>query len=140
MGSAQNMSRHSQALPHVPEAAREARRVVESLLGDTQTLVDIEFAALLTGEVVTNAVQHGTPPLQLLIEIADDAIRVEVHDTNSAHPVPRTPRPTEPGGRGLAIVDALATRWGTRPDDDGKAVWFEVAAGSEPASESTPAQ
>jgi anti-sigma regulatory factor (Ser/Thr protein kinase) len=122
------MSRHAQALPHVPEAAREARRAVESLLDDTPALVDVGFAALLTSEVVTNAVLHGDPPLQLLVEIADDAIRVEVHDANSAPPVPRVPRPTEPGGRGLAIVDALATRWGTRPDDDGKTVWFELAA------------
>jgi hypothetical protein len=31
------------------------------------------------------------------------------------------------GGRGLALVDALATRWGVDADGAGKSVWFEVA-------------
>jgi hypothetical protein len=30
------------------------------------------------------------------------------------------------GRRGLYLVDQLATRWGSRPTHDGKAVWFEV--------------
>jgi hypothetical protein len=32
---------------------------------------------------------------------------------------------TDEGGRGLYLVDQ-ATRWGSRPTHDGKAVWFEV--------------
>ena len=30
------------------------------------------------------------------------------------------------GGRGLYLVDQLAIRWGSRPTEDGKAVWFEM--------------
>ena len=30
------------------------------------------------------------------------------------------------GGRGLYLVDQLASRWGSRPTTDGKAVWFEI--------------
>ena len=33
---------------------------------------------------------------------------------------------TDEGGRGLYLVDQLATRWGSRPTQDGKAVWFEI--------------
>ena len=33
---------------------------------------------------------------------------------------------TDEGGRGLYLVDQLATRWGSRPTRDGKAVWFEM--------------
>ena len=36
---------------------------------------------------------------------------------------------TDEGGRGLYLVDQLATRWGSRPTKDGKAVWFEVPVG-----------
>ena len=33
---------------------------------------------------------------------------------------------TDEGGRGLYLVEQLATRWGSRPTTDGKAVWFEI--------------
>ncbi len=33
---------------------------------------------------------------------------------------------TDEGGRGLYLVDQIATRWGSRPTRDGKAVWFEI--------------
>ncbi len=38
----------------------------------------------------------------------------------------RTARATDEGGRGLYLVEQLATRWGSRPTSDGKAVWFEI--------------
>jgi hypothetical protein len=30
------------------------------------------------------------------------------------------------GGRGLYLVDQIATRWGSRPTRDSQAVWFEI--------------
>ena len=38
----------------------------------------------------------------------------------------RSAAETDEGGRGLYLVDQLATRWGSRPTKDGKAVWFEM--------------
>ena len=38
----------------------------------------------------------------------------------------RTARATDEGGRGLYLVEQLATRWGSRPTPEGKAVWFEI--------------
>ena len=35
---------------------------------------------------------------------------------------------TEPGGRGLQLVDTLADRWGWAENDGGKVVWFELDA------------
>ncbi|MDP9334784.1 MAG: hypothetical protein M3Q30_15960 [Actinomycetota bacterium] len=39
-------------------------------------------------------------------------------------------RPTDPnrvGRRGIALIDRLANRWGTRDETDGKTVWVELA-------------
>jgi serine phosphatase RsbU (regulator of sigma subunit) len=55
-----------------------------------------------------------------------EALWVEVFDPDLRLPRLRTARATDEGGRGLYLVEQLATRWGSRPTEDGKAVWFEV--------------
>jgi PAS domain S-box-containing protein len=55
------------------------------------------------------------------------AVWVEVFDTDMRLPRIRSAAETDEGGRGLYLVDQLATRWGSRPTKDGKAVWFEVS-------------
>jgi serine phosphatase RsbU (regulator of sigma subunit) len=55
-----------------------------------------------------------------------EAIWVEVFDPDLRLPRLRTARATDEGGRGLYLVEQLATRWGSRPTPEGKAVWFEV--------------
>ncbi len=54
------------------------------------------------------------------------SIWVEVFDTDLRLPRIRSAGETDEGGRGLYLVDQLATRWGSRPTPDGKAVWFEL--------------
>ena len=54
------------------------------------------------------------------------AVWVEVFDTDLRLPRIRSAAETDEGGRGLYLVDQLASRWGSRPTKDGKAVWFEV--------------
>jgi PAS domain S-box-containing protein len=63
------------------------------------------------------------------------AVWVEVFDTDMRLPRIRSAAETDEGGRGLYLVDQLATRWGSRPTKDGKAVWFEVA--TDPAADGT---
>jgi anti-sigma regulatory factor (Ser/Thr protein kinase) len=55
-----------------------------------------------------------------------EAIWVEVFDTDLRLPRIRSAGESDEGGRGLYLVDQLATRWGSRPTRDGKAVWFEL--------------
>jgi PAS domain S-box-containing protein len=55
-----------------------------------------------------------------------DSIWVEVFDSDMRLPRIRSAGETDEGGRGLYLVDQLATRWGSRPTKDGKAVWFEL--------------
>jgi hypothetical protein len=54
------------------------------------------------------------------------SIWVEVFDPDLRLPRLRTARATDEGGRGLYLVEQLATRWGSRPTPEGKTVWFEI--------------
>jgi PAS domain S-box-containing protein len=71
----------------------------------------------------------GAPPgkdFTLRLRRGQEAIWVEVLDSDLRLPRIRSAGESDEGGRGLYLVDQLATRWGTRPTKDGKAVWFEM--------------
>jgi serine phosphatase RsbU (regulator of sigma subunit) len=55
-----------------------------------------------------------------------ESVWVEVFDPDLRLPRLRTARATDEGGRGLYLVEQLATRWGSRPTPEGKTVWFET--------------
>ncbi|GAA3201769.1 ATP-binding SpoIIE family protein phosphatase [Actinocorallia longicatena] len=63
---------------------------------------------------------------RLRLRKGNDALWVEVFDPDLRLPRIRNAGETDEGGRGLYLVDQLATRWGSRPTADGKAVWFEL--------------
>lgn len=79
---------------------------------------------LIVSELVTNALRHAHPPIQLRL-IHDTALICEVSDASSTTPHPRRARALEEGGRGLFLVGQLAERWGTRHTSTGKTVWAE---------------
>jgi serine phosphatase RsbU (regulator of sigma subunit) len=71
----------------------------------------------------------GTPPgkdFTLRLRRGQESIWVEVFDSDLRLPRIRSAGESDEGGRGLYLVDQLATRWGSRPTKDGKAVWFEM--------------
>ncbi|MFP8939966.1 ATP-binding protein [Streptomyces fenghuangensis] len=89
--------------------------------------------SLLVGELAANAVRHGRVPgrdFRLALEVRGEAIRIEVSDASPVPPpaAPPSPSADDESGRGLLLVDILATRWGTVPREPvGKTVWAEVA-------------
>lgn len=89
----------------------------------------VDTATLLVTELVTNAVRHAQPPIALRITRPQHGLlHVAVADHGLHPPKPDLhPDTTTPGGRGLFLVDSLATRWGHRFDGQGKTVWFELA-------------
>ncbi|HSK26180.1 MAG TPA: ATP-binding protein [Jiangellales bacterium] len=111
-----------------PADVAEIRRAVSDAVRRWGVAVDSGVVALLVSELVTNALVHGRPPLELRASRVGAGVRVEVLDgAAGAPPRPRrTPPPDDPHGRGLNIVAALATRWGTAATTHGKAVWFEL--------------
>ena len=85
-----------------------------------------DVLVLLTSELVTNAVLHGRSEVCLEVEASSARLRVSVLDENSRRPVEVAEDPDALDGRGLALVGALAVRWGVEERSLGKAVWFEV--------------
>jgi anti-anti-sigma factor len=116
--------------PTAPGRARtEVRSAVPGLSEEDQSVI-----TLLTSELVTNAVIHPPRPdhgqVGMRIVTSPSAIRVEVTDAGPGFD-PERPEPREPerGGRGLLLVDRLASRWGASPRGDrGFCVWFELDA------------
>ncbi|MEV0261692.1 ATP-binding protein [Streptomyces sp. NPDC050617] len=110
--------------------ARAALREQLAIWGVTDE--PAETAVLLLSELVTNAVEHAkTSPgreIGTRFGFCDGALRLEVADANDDLPVPRPAKDDDEDGRGLALVIALADRWGTCPRRDGigKQVWVEL--------------
>jgi Stage II sporulation protein E (SpoIIE)/Histidine kinase-like ATPase domain len=68
----------------------------------------------------------GGKEFTLRLRRGESAVWVEVFDPDLRLPRLRSAGENDEGGRGLYLVDQLATRWGSRPTQDGKAVWFEL--------------
>ena len=109
-----------------PAAARRfVRTALESMEADP---LMIETAELLTTELVTNAIVHAGCKSHLFIRAAKDVVRVEVTDPDDRLPSMATPDADAPSGRGLVIVNGLASAWGVTPTVGGKTVWFELSS------------
>ena len=111
-------------------AAASARRVVDNSIRAWRVPVDADVAVLLTSELVTNAVTHGTPGAGtfVLLTIACDAaaLRVDVHDGSVDLPVCDDAPAEAETGRGLLLVTSLSAEWGFYRTPAGKAVYFTL--------------
>ncbi|WP_212914917.1 ATP-binding protein [Streptomyces sp. TS71-3] len=90
-----------------------------------------EDTALIVSELATNALLHGCVHdrlFQVRLVLTEKVLRIEVSDPRGDRPVRvRTTERTDTFGRGLLLVDHLATRWGTAPRVVGKTVFAELA-------------
>lgn len=106
-------------------AARSRAWIVEALTAwGAQHL--LETAALLTDELVVNAVRHARTPMLLSARWRDGQLRVDVTDACPAPPVRLHVPSDASAGRGLNLVATLASRWGVERHAGGKTVWFET--------------
>jgi serine/threonine-protein kinase RsbW len=110
-----------------------ARRYVRDVLRG-HPLSDIDAVELMVSELATNSVKHAHSDYKVSINNSGGEIRVEVRDTGRGQPVLRFPAPTEPSGRGLRIVEALSTAWGTVDSPHGKTVWFTLPSKAKAAA------
>jgi anti-sigma regulatory factor (Ser/Thr protein kinase) len=113
--------------PHTATSVGRARSFVRGLCADACLPWELcETAALLTSEMVTNSLLHGRSDARLAVTVDETGLLVEVGD-DDVRPPRRLPNETGAlGGRGLAIVDHLASEWGTYPTATGKVVWFRL--------------
>jgi anti-sigma regulatory factor (Ser/Thr protein kinase) len=112
-----------------PATVRQARAFVQAHCDGAGIDADTSATAvLLTSETVTNAFIHGRSEARLAVTVTPNTVLVEVGDDNSRRPRRAEQDADALDGRGLAILDMLAARWGVRDTPDGKTVWFEVHA------------
>jgi len=111
------------SLDDVP--TKNVRQLVRDLLTG-HAGITVDDAVLVTDELVTNARRHGEAPRICRLSLIDHGrcLRIEVDDASSREPRIRTPDHT--GGRGLILVDRLASRWGFDHEDNHKTVWAEL--------------
>lgn len=117
--------------PAAPDAVRTARSLVRHTLREWELDSVVDVAALLVSELVTNALRHATGPIGVRVVRgpagAAGVLLVEVSDPLPDPPRERVARPDDEDGRGLQLVASATRRWGTRPGEAGKTVWFELA-------------
>ncbi|CAL9551861.1 ATP-binding protein [Streptomyces sp. enrichment culture] len=120
-----------------PSEVGRARRWARSRLAGSGIRADeplAETLVLLVSELVTNAVVHTgrSAVLRLVLpgtvagEAEEATVRLEVDDASDRAPVPRCAGGEATGGRGLALVDGLADRWGWSREGTGKRIWCEL--------------
>lgn len=128
-------------LPWAPASVAIARQrlaadlsaagIFEAAVGD---------AVLVVSELLSNAIRHARPlpgaNVQVAWALGNDSIEVAVSDGGAATFPTRTHASVSAiGGRGLDIVEYMASRWGIRSDDSGQTVWAVLVT---PAAEQQP--
>jgi anti-sigma regulatory factor (Ser/Thr protein kinase) len=118
-----------------PDQVGEARRFLAQVLGDCPTVSD---AVACLSELVTNSVRYSNsrrPQGRIVVRacLRPAGLRVEVEDEGG--PWEHRRGHSDQRGRGLAIVDALATDWSVCGDGTSRTVWFEIGEDAPPAPE-----
>ncbi|MBT2525996.1 ATP-binding protein [Streptomyces sp. ISL-99] len=121
-----------------PRGARLARRLAGQRFDAWGIPYDSDVhdaLTLIVAELAANAVTHGRVPgrdfhLAVTLAPALATVRIDVTDTRTERvPAVAPPSDDRDSGRGLLLVECLATRWGwcPRTDGPGKTVWAEYA-------------
>ena len=117
-------------MPAALTSARAAREFVIRAVagfGRSDALL-VDRVALVTSELVTNAIIHARTEIRLVVRVDSRSIWIEVLDGTTARPKPARAAPSGASGRGLAMVAALADEWGVTETEGGKKVWARVAS------------
>ncbi|MFC7899398.1 ATP-binding protein [Streptomyces griseoincarnatus] len=123
-----------------PEEVARLRRAVEIYLKAWGLDDQVDAVQLCVSELVSNIVTHvgaGTPA-SLALSTGGERLRVEVHDPDSrALPTLVDAEADAEGGRGMALVAALADRWGVQVCEDHKVTWCEMVTGPTSTADGT---
>lgn len=123
--------RLTRRLPPTPASAFLARRSCRQLLEEWSIAEEIvERAEIVVSELVSNAARHSEEPIEVGLSCSGQVVRLEVRDT-SHRMLPEVPTaddidPGATGGRGLLLIDTVATRWGISSDGLSKLIWAEI--------------
>ncbi|MFE4859391.1 ATP-binding protein [Streptomyces sp. NPDC056670] len=128
------IDRKAWALPFLAEprelaALRRIMRLHLTLWGLPHV---VESAQLCVTELVTNVITHVglETPTTLAVSMNGSRLRIAVIDPDTrALPTLLSPCADDESGRGMALVEAIAERWGVILREDTKVTWCELATG-----------
>jgi anti-sigma regulatory factor (Ser/Thr protein kinase) len=110
-----------------PRSAALARRFVDETLESWGwSGADDGVVPLLVSELVTNALLHARTDVRVQVTRPGGRLRIAVEDYGSRKPARRGHTAGSATGRGLDLVEALASEWGVDTVRGGKVVWFEL--------------
>lgn len=121
-------------LPWAPSSVATARCQLAADLREADLVGNvIGDAALVLSELLSNAIRHARPlpgaVVQVSWSLSDGSLIVSVRDGGGpTHPHAGHPPPSALGGRGLAIVECLASTWGVQASTGGVTVWAILPA------------
>lgn len=110
-------------LPAHPASSRAARAFVAEHLQRWGLDPAVDDATLLVSELVTSAILHVRTPIDVVVRKVRSAVRVEVFEDGRR----ALPDFEVTMGRGLSLVQAVASRWGVEDGGAGQTVWFEIS-------------
>ena len=115
-------------LPAEPASVGRARRLVTGALRD---LVDddvLDSAAVITSELVTNAMLHAGTDFEVAVRRHETGLRIEVQDGSPSLPRRKSYSEQSATGRGLVLVESLSSLAGAERNERGKVVWAVLVA------------
>jgi len=122
-----------QRLPADLTAPIVARRSLRDAVAGRVAAAELDDAMLVLSELVANSVLHGGlgpgEPIEVRVKLGPASICVKVIDEGGGFAAAAAREAAEPspfGGRGLGIVDRLATDWGHERDEARTVVWAEL--------------
>lgn len=117
------------SLPPSTRSVAAARRFSERLLGEWGLAELAADTTLLLSELVTNAIVHvpmTAGDVRLVLTRSADHLVAQVTDAGGLLPRCAEAGPDSENGRGMWLVEQIATQWGHHACDEGKTVWFTL--------------
>jgi anti-sigma regulatory factor (Ser/Thr protein kinase) len=100
-------------LPRDRTCPAVARGLLREHVGEHLSPRELEDAMVITSELATNAYVHGEGRIELTLSRCEDRLRIEVSDEGRPTRIDVVrPDERDVGGRGLLIVEQLASDWG----------------------------
>jgi hypothetical protein len=125
--SADRSESHARMFVPTPPVLRAVRRFVADVLRTWNADLLVDDASIVACELATNALIHAHSPFRICLSRSASALRIAVRDASRDEPALLAPDPLRSGGRGIPLIAALSTAWGSVAETDGKTVWVELS-------------
>jgi anti-sigma regulatory factor (Ser/Thr protein kinase) len=119
-------SRAKRRFAHAAPSATLARRFTTGTLRRWGLDHHVEEAALIATELTANVITHTRSHPEIMVSTDGSTTRIAVTDQSGQQVEKHQFQSDTVSGRGLTLVDALASEWGSTPTPDGKMVWADL--------------